>query len=182
MKTIIMIIATVLLVSSNIYSQVKFDNLILENQQVIYERVFVIDSLKSADIERLLTLNMPKVKNLKNFKKDVDIITATIEGATIDYRKCGYTILNAPTFLAHPFWANVSVLWKDGRYRVTITNITFKFNQDFMGSPLEATTTSLFSKKRGQVMKDDSDNLHKAGQCVDDYLSDLFLFKKSNDW
>jgi len=180
MKRIIMMIVG-LMVSGNLYSQVKFDNLILENQQVIYDRVFVIDSLSSVDIGRLLTLNIPKIKNLKNFKKDGDIITAAIEGAIIDYRKCGYTIWNAPTFLAHPFWANVSVLWKDGRYRVTVSNITFKISTG-MTSTIEATATTLFSKKRGQIMKDDSDALYKAGRCVDSYLSDLFLFKKSSDW
>ena len=105
MKKIVVMTIVRMLISSNLYSQVKFDNLILENQQVIYERVFITDSLGSADIERLLTLNIPKTKNLKNFKKDDDIITATIEGTTIDYRNCGYNIFNAPPFLAHPFWA-----------------------------------------------------------------------------
>lgn len=56
--------------------------------------------------------------------------------------------------------ANVSVLWEDGRYRVTVNNITFKLSSDFMGKPLEATTISIFSKKNGQSMKDDSGALY----------------------
>ena len=176
MKTIFTIL--LLLISSCIFSQIKFDYLKLENSQVIFERVFNLDSLKSSDIEKLLISNVSKVKDFRDFRKDGGIITGKIENAMIDIQKCGFKRMTAPVFLNGSFFCNVSIVWKDEKYKVTISNILFS-----VPKWAEFTGTEIFAKKRGTEMKEQNDKLIDSGKCLENYLSELFAFSKGkNDW
>ena len=107
----------------------------------------------------------------------VFFITAKIINTLIDYRKFGGKWGNTSAILNHPFYGDVTVVWKDGKYKVTITNMYF--NADGLGL---MKCDDLFTKSRGTVLKEGDDAV-KTGRYIDLYLSDLFSIKPiSSDW
>jgi hypothetical protein len=144
------------------------ENLKLENKQMIFEKIYLLDSLESNTVEKLLTLNIPKVQDLSNFSKTNEIIIAKIANAKIDYRKYGGKFGNTPTILNYPFFCDVSIVWKDQKYRVTISNMYFA------GNPIGTVKASeIFTSNKGAEF-DNSKNVKKAMYYIDNYLSDQF--------
>ena len=171
------IFTIILFIPGLLKSQVA-ENLKLENKQIIFEKVYLLDSLEVNKVERLLTLNIPKVQDLTNFSKTNEIIIAKLANATIDYRKYGGKWANTSGGLNYPFFCDVSIVWKDQKYRVTISNMHFS------GNPLGTVKVSEgFTSKKGTVL-DNSKTATKALYYIDNYLSDLFKISTSikNDW
>ena len=154
------------------------ENLKLENKQIVFEKVYVLDSLESSKVEKLLTLNIPKIQDLTGFSKTNEIIIAKIANATIDYRKYGGKWGNTSTILNYPFYCDVLIVWKDQKYRVTISNMYFS------GNPLGTVKLSeIFTSNKGTEF-DSSKIAKRALYYIDSYLSDLFKISTStqNDW
>ena len=171
------IFTVILFIPGLLKSQVA-ENLKLENKQIIFEKVYLLDSLEVNNVERLLTLNIPKIQDLTNFSKTNEIIIAKIANATIDYRKYGGKWGNTSVLLNYPFFCNVSIVWKDKKYRVTISNMYFS------GDPIGTIKVSdTFTSKKGTEL-DNSKIANKAMYYIDSYLSDLFKVSTSikNNW
>ncbi|NWJ49435.1 MAG: hypothetical protein HXX14_01090 [Bacteroidetes bacterium] len=165
-----------LLLNSNCI-QAQYDYLKFENTQLYFEKVYSLDSLKSLEVEKNLLLGIPKLKDVTNFQKSPDIITLKIENSLINYRKYGGKWATTAAFLNNPFFADVSIVWKEGKYKVTISNMYF--NTAGFGI---MKSSNIFLKKHGSEF-DSRENVILAGQYVEKYLADLFLIKKeSKDW
>jgi len=96
------------------------------NNQVIYEKVFITDSLSSLKIQELLLNTIPKLSGIKGLSMGDKILTAKVVELKVDYKK--YTDKLdwiQGVWLKHPFYADLSILWKDGKYKVTLTNMNF---------------------------------------------------------
>ena len=155
----------------------QYENLKLENAQIYFEKTYQLDSMDKSKVEQVLINGVPKLKDLTEFKKTEDIITAKISNTLIDYRKFGGKWSNTSALLNHPFYADVTIVWKDGKYKVTITNMYFIAE----GLGLMK-CNDMFTKSRGTVLKDGDDAV-KTGRYIDMYLSDLFAIKLiSSDW
>ncbi len=155
----------------------QYDYLKFENSQIFFEKVYQLDSLSSEDIEQILIVTIPKIKDLSGFEKTQEIIVAKIHNAYIDYKKYGGKWGTTETILNYPFFSNVSIVWKDGRYRVTVSNIYFDANR--YGT---MKCTDLLTKKKGTELSTDK-SIIAAGQYIEKYLSDLFLVKQElSDW
>jgi hypothetical protein len=165
----------VLLKPTSLFSQ--YENLKLQNAQFYFEKTYLLDSMDKSEVEQVLLNGVPKLKDLTEFNKAPDIITAKIINTLIDYRKFGGKWGNTSAILNHPFYGDVTVVWKDGKYKVTITNMYF--NADGLGL---MKCDDLFTKSRGTVLKEGDDAV-KTGRYIDLYLSDLFSIKPiSSDW
>jgi hypothetical protein len=159
------------------YLSAQFDNLKLENTQIFFEKVYPVDSLKIGDIEKLLLTGVPKLKDVTSFEKAQDIIIAKINNTLIDYKKYGGSWGSTAVFLNHPFFADVSIVWKDGKYKVTVSNMYF--NTAGFGI---MKCSDIFTKNRGTELSTNN-NVVEAGQYIEKYLADLFLIKQDkNDW
>lgn len=169
---------SILLLATPFLVKAQYDNLKLENGQVYFEKVYSVDSSDAYSIERLLTMNVPKLKDVNDFNKTSDIITAKIKDALIDYKKYGGKWGNTAAFLNHPFFGEISIVWKDQKYRVTVSNM--HFNTAGFGI---MKCSDLVTKKRGTELET-SKGMITAGQYIEKYLSDLFLIQKSSneDW
>jgi hypothetical protein len=152
----------------------QYNNLKLENGQVYFEKVFTLDSAKIAAVERLLTINIPKTKDVGDFTKASDIITAKIKNALIDYKKYGGTWFNTPACLDLPFFGDVSIIWKDQKYRVTITNMYFKSDKFGIMKCSDEFT------KRNRKEWDGSKNTIKSTDYIDKYFTDLFAINRNS--
>lgn len=155
----------------------QYDNLKLENAQIFFERIYPVDSLKTSDIEKLLLTWVPKLKDVTNFEKAQDIIIVKINNTIIDYKKYGGSWGNTAVFMYHPFFGDVSILWKDGRYKVTVSNMYF-----ITAGFGIMKCSDIFTKKRGTELSTNK-NTVAAGQYIEKYLTDLFLIKQDKkDW
>ena len=173
----LLLIFTLLLISEFSISQVA-ENLRLDNKQIVFEKIYPVDSLEKNQVEKLLLSNIPKVPDLTGFSKTDEIIIAKIANATIDYRKYGGKWGNTSTILNYPFFCDVSILWKDEKYRVTISNMYFS------GNPIGTIKASeIFTSNKGLEFND-SKITTKALFYIDSYLSDLFSINSriKNNW
>lgn len=180
LKTLLCAIFSFLLSASAFaQSESPYKSIKLENSQVFFEKVYILDSLSATNIERLLIEQIPRVKNLKGFSKSDGIITAKIEDCTIDYKKYGGKWGNTLLYLNHPFFATVSIVWKDGKYKVSMNNM--EWHAAGVGT---ATSTDVFTKWGKGKDWDMSKTVLKGGEYVDRYFSDLFAVKNNSkdDW
>lgn len=172
---------TLLLVSGFVFAQPPspYKNIKLENSQVFFEKVYLMDSLSASNIERLLVEQMPRVKNLKGFSKSDGIITARIEECAVDYKKYGGKWGNTLLHLNHPLFSNVSIVWKDGKYKVVMSNM--EWHAAGIGT---VSATDLFTKWGKGKDWDMSKTVLKGGEYVDLYFSDLFKVtsRSKDDW
>ena len=159
------------------FVRAQYDNLKLENTQIFFEKVYPFDSLKTSDIEKLLLTGVPKLKDVTGFEKAQDIIIAKINNTLIDYKKYGGSWGSTAVFMNHPFFGDVSIVWKDGKYKVTVSNMYF----DTAGFGIMK-CSDIFTKKRGTELSTNS-NAVAAGQYIEKYLANLFLIKQDKkDW
>ena len=178
----IILTTTLLLFTNYTFSQVKFDYLKLEDNQVIFECIYDIDSLSASEIEKVLISTVPSLKNVVNFNNNQSIITAKIKSDKIDYKRYGGKTMTASTFLAWDMDGNVSIVWKDSKYKVTVSNITFTFMNIFTGGSQSMTITDIFTKKNGAEMRTNT-KLQESGNYVQQHLVDLFkLNKLKKEW
>ncbi len=154
---------------------------IIDNQ-VVFQKVYEMEGLSESDVERLLTSNTPKVKNLTEFRKYEGVITARLNEADIDLTKYGLSVWsNYDALLNHPLFCDVSIDWKEGKYRVTLSSLLFK--AEGLG---DITGTDAYCKilKKGNKEWSTVKNRVKGGLLLERYLSDLFDFstKTQEDW
>ncbi len=188
MKTILSI--ALLLITNYAFSQVKFDYLKLENSQFFFERVYDYDSLNANEIEKMLIINIPTLKNVTDFQNRQTIMTAKIDGAKIDYKKYGGSIWSVPNFITFNLYGNVSIIWKDKKFRVTVTNMIFSnenFNKNtnqsaFARALNEYNATDVFTKNKGDEMRTNK-KLEESGNYIQSFLSELFTISPiKKDW
>ena len=155
---------------------IEFDYLKLENNQFYFERVYDYDSLSANEIEKMLIVNIPTLKDIKDFQSNQTIITAKIDGAKIDYKKYGGSMWNVPNFLNFKLYGNVSIIWKSKKFRVTVTNMVFlnetfnkNTNQSIFALALnEYSATQIFTKNNGAEMKTNK-KLEESGNYIQKY-------------
>jgi hypothetical protein len=172
MKNLVFILLSIPSILTAQYDYLKF-----ENSQIFFEKVYQIDSLSLEGIENLLIIAVPKIKDLTGFEKTQEIIIAKIHNALIDYKKYGGKWGTTETILNYPFFADVSIVWKDSKYRVTVSNMYFDANR--YGT---MKCTDLITNKHGTILSTDI-SVVAAGQYIEKYLADLFLVKQEeSDW
>ncbi|MCF0074002.1 hypothetical protein LZD49_26205 [Dyadobacter sp. CY261] len=165
-------------IGQNSSAELPFKYLKKDNNQIFFEKVFEVDSANSSQIEQMLIANIPKTKDVRDFQKNSNVITAYISNCLIDYKKYGGKWGNTQVFMNHPFFSNVTVVWKDGKYKVTLSNMEWHTS---LGN---LTMTEALTKWAQGKEWDLSKSKVKAGQYVEQYFSDLFSFSEVNksDW
>jgi len=146
------------------------------NNQIVFEKIYILDSLKSSQIEEMLISNIPNLSDIYDFQKSSNIITFSIKGVYIDVKKFGLRRMSMNAILAFPMNANISIVWKDGKYKLTTSNITFnvvsfgiqKLTQHILNSD------GTLSDKKLDI---------QLGQCVEQTLSEKFIItNKNSNW
>lgn len=146
------------------------------NNQIVFEKIYILDSLKSSQIEEMLISNIPNLSDIYDFQKSSNIITFSIKGVYIDVKRFGLRRMSMNGILAFPMNANISIVWKDGKYKLTTSNITFnvvsfgiqKLTQHILNSD------GTLSEKKLNI---------QLGHCVEETLSEKFTINgKSSNW
>jgi len=146
------------------------------NNQIVFEKIYILDSLKSSQIEEMLISNIPNLSDIYDFQKSSNIITFSIKGVYIDNKKFGLRTMTMNGILRFPMSANISIVWKDGKYKLTTSNISFnvvsfgiqKLTQHILNSD------GTLSDKKLDI---------QLGHCVEETLSDKFtITAKNSNW
>lgn len=154
----------------------QYTNLSLENRQVTFEKKYNLDSMKANDVQSFLAATIPAVKNVVDYYNGSQVFTAKFDNAKIDYKKYGGKWGSSHIALNFPFSANISILWKDGAYKVTVTNLVFHTSAG------DYTIEDVLTKKR-ESMWDNSDISTQAGSYIEKYLIEAFtLSVRKTDW
>ena len=110
MKYIFSII--ILLITVKSYSQIEnpYTHLKIDNGQLIYENIFIKDSLKGIEIETLLTQQLPTAKGITNIKSANGVITCNFINLFISWDK--YEANNMSSVTNAPMSGNINILIK----------------------------------------------------------------------
>jgi len=168
------------------YSQAEnpFEYLKIDNGQLIYENIFIKDSLKAAEIETLLMQQLPTANGITNIKSINGTITCSIVDLIVNYKKFGGTALGTAMFLNDPMNANASIFIKDGKYKVVVSNMVFDLTVPigYTISHIKATAESTFLKNESTEFKT-RENLVEAGNYLELQFNDIFTIKPiKSDW
>lgn len=141
------------------------------NNQVIFEKTYLLDSLKIEEVEHNLISKISSTNPLQNFKKSGKVISFSLKNVQIDYNKYGLNKLTMNPILGFPFSCNISVILKDEKCIITAANIIFKVVN--FG---EQTLTEQILNDR--LLFDDNKLAKMLGKCVESFFSDEFNFDK----
>ena len=143
------------------------------NNQIVFEKIYILDSLKSSQIEEMLISNIPNLSDIYDFQKSNNIITFSIKGVYIDIKKFGLRRMSMNAILAFPMNANISIVWKDGKYKLTTSNISF----NVVSFGIQKLTQHILNKD-GTLSEKKLDI--QLGHCVEETLSEKFTITATN--
>lgn len=95
----------------------------INNKQVYWEKIFTTE--KSLDNIKQILLTGGKIKI--NSESE-NMITGEINDFIMDFKGAGYTSMGTPLYLkpSSMFYANFTLKYKEGKYKVSVTNIRLK--------------------------------------------------------
>lgn len=166
------IVTTLLLfISCNLFSQTEFK---MDDGSLIWQKIFDIEN-SPADL-----FNYIQSKGyFRDVSKTDSSFTAIFEGIEPDYKGFGSSEMSTPIYIARSFVnGGVNIQCKDGRYRVTLTNLTLeqKYNDPLSKQGEKSKIESYSGKKeiKGSFLK-------KPALILNYTFDKIFTFKKSDD-
>lgn len=178
--TIIVFLTSVICYAQNLYTYFKIDN-----GQLVYERIYNIDSIAAGKIDTLLQQQLPTAKGITNVQSNNGAITCSIVDLIVNYKKYGGTAMGTAMFLNDPFTANVSIQIKEGKYKITVTNIVFNLvvPTAYGISHVKQAAETTFLKNSSTEFKT-RDKLIEAGKYMELQFNDIFTIKiiQKTDW
>jgi len=170
MKRIVTLLIALMAVSiGSVRAQYQY--LTHDNGKEVFVCVYDVEGSDASEIEKLLTSSMPRIPGFTDFYKSEGIITGKIENIRIDLEQYGCRKGNTSAMVYNPFFANVVIEWKEGRYRVTMSNMEFRHRS--LGSFRDP-----FSRGDKFIT---SKTLLRSGACFEQYFRDLFTLKNTPD-
>ncbi len=153
----------------------------LSEGEVLWEKIFIADSLNPAEVEKMLFNYLPTISGIKNVAKLGDVIVFDISNFKVDYKKYGGKPINTVMFLNHPLDAKGFVSIKEGKYRITIKNIIFSTYTPQTGFS-KITLEEGITRKKGAAFSQ-REILVDAGIYIESTFDDLFKKRVvKSDW
>lgn len=110
-------------ISLSIFITAQESAFVISNKQVVWQRIY--ESTKTpAEVKSILLAT----GKLKFTGEDTNSLTGEISDFIMDFKGAGYTKMGTPLFLTNnsKYFGNFKIEFKEGRYRVTATNLKFK--------------------------------------------------------
>ncbi len=156
---------------NKMYSDTNYQYLIKVNNQIIFEKIYYLDSLKIEEFERNLISKISDMRPLQRFKKSDKIISFPLKNVQIDYNKYGLNKLTMNPILGFPLSCNISVIFKDEKCIITASDIFFKV----VNYGEQRLTDYILNDK---LLFDDNKIVTMMGKCVESFFSDEFNFDR----
>lgn len=163
----------------------SFGNFRISEQQIIYQKIFLQDSasaLKLAEYYKTLPY-------LSNVQLSGDDITFDMNDLTIDYKKFQFTQVGTPSIIQTGKYSGKAVVGvKDGKYRVTLSDIQLTGDIGYKKITAKENLTSFACKNNGTIMAQDWCRPNMLG-LLDQSFTDKLQFvetkkkkKDDGDW
>lgn len=167
-----------LLISLTSFAQTSVSNFHVENGFLIYRQVFEVETTENGLIRHLMT-----APGVTDITKQDSFIVGKVENVKVDWKKFGGTWGTITTALAHPISGNLLAELKDGRYRITVSNIVLKPHSPtlYQNADSKLDDLSLNRKKEFRTGKNYLSTLF----YIDKQFTDMFTMKEqtaSQDW
>ena len=156
-------------------AQTSVSNFQVENNSLIYRQVFEQPATEADLMKQLMT-----IEGISEVK-DVDgMLTAKIDGLKVDYKKHGGSWGSTPGVLNFPVFGNLMAEFKDGRYRITISNL--KVRLDAQDNDTEFSYYALNRNNEFRTGRNALAILHYTNMHFTDILTLKESSTASEDW
>ena len=91
-----------------------------------YRNIFTYDSLNVDNLESRLKASLPVVYGLSNIQFESGLIRGDIKALTANYKQYGATWAGSWLMLGYPMDGKFLIEIKDGKYRLTVTDLSLK--------------------------------------------------------
>ncbi len=175
MKSIL--IWSLLLISINSFSQEVHRNFKIDQSEIYWQKIYYeVESIDDLYSKVVISCDF------ENVEKDLNTISATFNGLSVDHKGAGHSKWTMPIYLRDSFIEGKLIIeLKPNKYRVTIRNIKCisKYDTSLTESE-EKSCLEDFSVNR----KDNFKSLFKrsASEILDFSFNKLLEFKENNDW
>lgn len=107
--------------SASYFDQTETENFLIENNQVIWQKIYETELTKESLINKIRTNG-----NFENINITDNELTAEIKDLSIDYKGYGESEMSTPMYLSRSAVKAFCIIeFKDQKYRVTFKNIKF---------------------------------------------------------
>ncbi|WP_443937641.1 hypothetical protein [Pedobacter sp. MW01-1-1] len=138
--------------------------LILKNNAVLFEKTY-FTTLSNKELKQKLKLFLPSVKAFQltsDANQNDEQLSGRLTDFLINYRKYGGTHLFTPEIMNTPIQANVIIQIREGKYRVTISEIIFKNANTAPDSGEPTTADDLFTRAKRSKIRTNETSLNCA--------------------
>jgi hypothetical protein len=161
-----------------------YGNFKIDNQKLIFQKVFFEDSITVDKLGDYL-VSLPFVKD---FDRSNNEIKFKVNEFVVDFKKFGFNeVTTAPIIQSGKYFGDGFVDVKDGKYRVTITNLQLTGNIVYKKITDKESLTLYACRDSGTYISPDWTKPNTLG-LLDKALSDKFQYigevahKRDSDW
>lgn len=173
----------ILLFAGHVFGQgnTSYGNFKIAEQELIYQKIFLQDSASSAKLaEYYKTLPY-----LSNVSVDGDDVRFDVTDLVVDYKKFQFTQVGTPSIIQTGKYSGHAVVGvKDGRYRLTVTDLQLTGDIGYKKITTKEPLTSFACKNNGTIMAQDWCRPNMLGlldQAFTDKLQFVEVKKKKKD-
>lgn len=173
--------AFLLLISALSHAQpTSFGNFKVADQEIIYQKVFVEDSITAAKLAE----HYEKQDFVSNLKQTSTGVQFDMNDLVVDYKKFQFSQVGTPPIIqTGKYSGKVSVDVRDGRYRVTVNQLQLTGNIGYKNIPTKENLTSYATKNSGTLLHPDWCKPNTLG-LLDQAFTDRLQYpgKDKEDW
>jgi hypothetical protein len=161
-------------------STTEYGSFKIQNTEIIYQKVFVQDSITSENLAKFLK-SLPVVSNVEIVG---DGVQADLTDFTVDFKKFQFAQVATPTLIqTGKYSGKVKIDGKAGKYRVTIKSMQVKGDAGYKKITSPDNLSNYATVNSGTTLNKDWLKPNTLG-LLDKALTDLFTFKEVDgaDW
>jgi hypothetical protein len=157
----------------------SYGNFKVDNQEIIYQKVFTQDSITVVALEEYYK-TLPYASAVTSRADGVDF---EVNDITVDYKKFQFKPVDTPPIIqTGKYSGKVSVGVKDGKYRITFRSIQVTGDIGYKKITAKENLTNYACKNNGTVLAPDWCRPNMLG-LLDKAFTDKLQFPgKKNDW
>lgn len=169
-----------LLASMALAQPTTFGNFKVEDQEIIYQKVFTEEGITAAKLSEYYQ----KQDYISNIKPTETGISFNMNDVIVDYKKFQFSQVGTPPIIqTGRYSSNVTVDVRDGRYRVTVQNIQLTGNIGYKIITERESLTSYSTKNSGTLLHPDWCKPNMLGLLDQAFTDKLqFVNKDGGDW
>jgi len=179
------IVAGILLVIAPAFAHgqgnTSYGNFKLADQEIIYQKIFLQDSISAAKLAAYYT----SLPYLSNVLQSGDEVTFDLNDLTVDYKKFQFTQVGTPNIIQTGKYSGTGVVGvKDGKYRITLSALQLTGDIGYKKITTKESLTSFAAKNSGTILSQDWCRPNMLGlldQSFTDKLQFVEMKKKKKD-